>query len=353
MRGFSSGCGLLAGMLFASCAFGAIDGRVMNQTLGKPQAGATVTLYKLGQAGPEQIESVKSGADGRFHITQDAQGPGPRLVQAAYDGVTYNHILPPGSPSNDVTVEVYESSKKPGEAKVEQHVVVFEPVRGELMVSEWYIFRNSGKVTYNDVDGGTLRFYLPPTANGAVQVNGTAPQGMPVPQAAEKTSTPNVYKVAFAIKPGDTRIDVNYHVPFNAPGVFEGKVIEKNAPTRLVAPNGVSIKGDGIQSLGQEPRTKAAIYDVTGNSFKIEIAGTGSLQQGDDSASDDSGGGATYEQIPPKVYGGMKWILVLAFAILTLGFILLYRARVPETEKATAQAASKAPAKEKNERRRR
>jgi hypothetical protein len=345
--------GLVAGILFASCAFAAIDGKVINQTLGKPQGSATVTLYKLGQAGPEQIESVKSGADGTFHIAQDAQGPGPRLVQAAYGGVTYNHILPPGSPSDNVTVEVYESSTKPGDAKVEQHVVVFEPVRGQLMVSEWYMFRNSGKITYNDVDGGTLRFYLPPTANGAVQVNGTAPQGMPVPQAAEKTSIPNVYKVAFAIKPGETRIDLNYHVPFNAPGVFEGKIIEKSGQTRLVAPNGVTIKGEGIQSLGQEPRTKAAIFDVKGSGFKIEIAGAGTLQQGDDSASDDSGGGATYEQIPPKVYGNMKWILVLAFAILALGFILLYRAQIPETAKATAQAASKAPAKEKNERRRR
>jgi hypothetical protein len=115
----------------------------------------------------------------------------------------------------------------------------------------------------------------------------------------------------------------------------------------------VTIKGDGIQSLGQEPRTKAAIYDVKGSDFKIEIAGAGTLQQGDDSASDDSGGGATYEQIPPKVYGNMKWILVLAFTILALGFILLYRAQVPEAAKAAAQAASKAPAKEKNERRRR
>jgi hypothetical protein len=350
MKGFLT---TLLFMFTCSLAFAAIDGRVINQTLGKPQGGATVTLYKLGQAGPEQIESVKSGADGKFHITQDAQGPGPRLVQAAYEDVTYNTMLPPGSPSNDVTVEVYESSKKPGNAKVEQHVLMFEPVRGQLMVSEWFMFRNDGKVTYNDVDGGTLRFFLPPTANGAVKVNATAPQGMPVPQAVEKTSTPNVYKVAFAIKPGETRIDLNYNVPFNAPGVFEGKVIEKNAPTRLVAPNGVTLTGANIQALGQEPRTKASIYDVKGADFKVEIAGAGTLQQGDDSASDDSSGGATYEQIPPKVHGSMKWILVLAFTILALGFILLYRAQVPETAKATGPAAAKAPAKEKNERRRR
>jgi len=105
--GFGANRGLVAALLFVSCGFAAIDGKVVNQTTGKPQPGATVTLYKLGQAGPEAIESVKSGADGKFHITQDGQGPGPRLVQAAYDGVTYNRILPPGSPSNDVTVEVY------------------------------------------------------------------------------------------------------------------------------------------------------------------------------------------------------------------------------------------------------
>jgi len=350
--GFGSSGRLLVGLAFATCAFAAIDGTVINRTLGKPQAGATVTLYKLGQAGPEQIESVKSGADGKFHIAQDATGPGPRLVQAAYAEVTYNHILPPGSSSDNVTVDVYESSKKPGDAKIEQHAVLFEPVRGQLMVSEWYIFRNTGKVTYNDVDGGTLRFFLPPATDGAVQVNATAPQGMPVPQAAEKTGKPNIYKVAFAIKPGETRIDVTYHIPFNAPGTFEGKLLD-NAPTRLVAPNGVTLKGNGLQSLGQEPQTKAAIYDVKGPDFKIEIAGTGSMQQADDASDDSGGGGATYEQIPPKVYGKMTWILVLAFAILTLGFILLFRAQVPATAQAATQTASKSSAKEKNERRRR
>ncbi len=345
-------CGtILLALCLAVPALGAIDGKVVNQTTGKPQAGATVTLYKLGQAGPEQIESVKSAADGTFHISKDAEGPGPRLVQAAYQDVTYNRMLPPGSPSNNVTVEVYNSAKQPGAAKVAQHMVFFEPVRGQLMVGETYIFKNDGKTTYNDVDGGTLKFFLPPAANGAVQVNATAPQGMPVPQAADKTSTPNVYKLAFPIKPGETRIDVSYNVPFSAPGKFEGKVLYKGGPTRLVAPSGVTIKGDGLQSLGQEPRTKASIWDVKGNSFKVEIAGSGTLQPADDSAED--AGGAQIEQILPKLYDNMKWILALAFGILTLGFILLYRAQVPETAPAAPQGKPRSPAKDKNERRRR
>ena len=346
-EGWNLGFGrvVLAGILAASCTFAAVDGTVINQTTGKPQPGATVTLYKLGQAGPEAIESVKSGPGGKFHIAQDAEGPGPRLVQAAYQDVTYNHMLPPGSPSNDVTVDVYNSSKQPGDAKVDQHVVIFEPARGQLMVAEWYMFRNTGKMTYNDMDSGTLRFYLPPSANGAVKVNATAPQGMPVPQAADKTSTANVYKVAFPIKPGETRIDVNYTVPFNTPGTFEGKILYKGGPTRLVAPNGVTVKGDGIQALGQEPNSQASIYGVNGADFKAEISGTGSLEE--------DSGGATYEQIPPRVYGKMTGILALTFGILALGFALLYRARVPGTAEASAHEKVPAAAKGKNERRRR
>jgi hypothetical protein len=111
----------------------------------------------------------------------------------------------------------------------------------------------------------------------------------------------------------------------------------------------VTIKGDTIQSLGQEPRTQATIYDVKSNDFKVEISGAGALQ--DDTGED--AGGASYEQIQPRVYSKMTWILALTFGILTLGFILLYRASVPETAAAAAPETRIAPAKGKNERRRR
>src|SRR5215467_11030210 len=108
---------LAIGILLLPCALAAVDGIVTNQTTGKPQPGATVTLYKLGaQNGLESVESVKSDAQGHFEIHQDLQGP--RLLQAAYDGVTYNHMLPPGAPSSGVGLDVYNSATKPGDAKV-------------------------------------------------------------------------------------------------------------------------------------------------------------------------------------------------------------------------------------------
>src|SRR5579862_477021 len=86
-------------LLATSVANAAIDGTVINGTTGKPQPNATVTLFKVGGNGPESIQSVKSGPDGKFLITADAQGQGPRLVQAAFDGAVYNHMIPPGFPA--------------------------------------------------------------------------------------------------------------------------------------------------------------------------------------------------------------------------------------------------------------
>src|SRR5260370_22089530 len=135
----------------ASLASAAVDGVVMNRTTDKPQPGATVTLYKLGQKGMESVESVKSDAQGKFRIDQNLQGP--RLVQTAYDGVTYNHMLPPGRPSTGLSLDVYNAIQQPGAAKVMQHMVLLEPNGTELAVPETYFWMNTGKTTLYDPAG--------------------------------------------------------------------------------------------------------------------------------------------------------------------------------------------------------
>ncbi len=284
-----------------------------------------MTLYKLGQNGLESIESVKSDAAGKFRIDQNLKGP--RLLQSAYDGVTYNHMLPPNAPETGVALDVYNSAKQPGGAQVMQHMLILEPGGSELAVSEGFIWLNSGKTTFQDLDAGTLRFYAPPGAKG-IQVNATAPQGMPIRTAPSPTGQPDVYKIVFPIKPGETNIHVNYTLPFTSPGTFDGKVFYKGGPTSLIVPQGVSLKGEGLESRGQEPRTKASIYQTTETSFKVEIEGSGELKRGEAAESEQSSG-PQMTFVLPKLYDKMYWVLALSFSILLLGFILLYRAGQP------------------------
>jgi hypothetical protein len=322
----------------------AVDGTVVNKTTGQPQSGATVTLYKLGQAGMESVESVKSGAQGKFHIDQTPQGP--HLIQTAFDGVTYNHMLPPGSATAGVSLDVYNSSKQPGGARISRHFVIFQPSGAQMSVNEGFIFTNNGTTTYNDPDGGTLKFYLPTAAKGIVQVKATAPQGMPIDRAADKTNRKDIYKLDFPIKPGETSIQVTYLVPYSSGAVFEGKTVGKTEePTLLVVPNGVTLKGEGVENKGQEPRSQASIYSVASANYKVEIAGSMPAAAAADADSGDSG--PSLEEVSPKILQqNMKWILALALGILALGFIVLYRAQ--------PAAASPGPtAKGKNERGRR
>ena len=310
-------------LLTASIASAAVDGTVTNQTTGKPQPGATVTLYKLGENGLESVESVKSDAQGKFRIEQNLQGP--RLLQSAYGGVTYNHMLPPNAKTSGVALDVYESSpKQPGGAQVTEHMMLFEPSGAELAVRESYLWVNSGKTTFNDPQGGTLRFHVPAGAK-QIQVNATAPQGMPIRRAPEPAGEPNVYKVDFPIKPGESNIMVDYTLPFSSPGTFEGRTLYKGgAITSIVAPPGVTIKGEGVEFRSVEPRTKSSIFRTTATAFKLEIEGTGVLQrpQGETAEPPES----TIQFVQPKIYEKMWWILALASTILLLGFTLLYRA---------------------------
>jgi len=350
-------------LLFSSVASAAVDGTVTNSSTGKPQPGATVTLFQPTSQGPQFIDSVKTDAQGRFQITKEvpAAGGGPLLLQAVYAGVQYNKMLPPGTPTSGVAIPVFESSKRPGEARVDQHMILLEPAaNGNLQVSESYVFKNDGKTTWNDPDNGTLQFALPAAAQGKVEVNALAPGGLPIRKAPDPGSKPNTFKLDFPIKPGESRVDMQWSMPFNTPGVFEEHILTKGGETRVVAPVGVKFKGGDLKSLGQEPRTKAEIFATAGPDIKFDVQGTGSLN--DASADNTAAGGESaaagqpaLSMDLPKLYSltngsadllttimAVKWVLLSIFGMLATGFVLLYRKGNPMAEQnATEPKASK------------
>ena len=318
----------LAAFLLAANAYAAVTGTVTNQSTGKPQVGATVALYRLAtRTGLELIDQVKSDAQGNFNINQSPQGP--HLIRTAFDGVTYNHMLPPGQPTTGIPIEVYNASKQPGSAKVAKHMILLEPAGGQVQVSETYLFTNDGKTAWNDPDSGTLKFFLPKGA-GKPEVKATAPGGMPLGAQVNKTAKPDVFAVDFPIKPGDTRIDVTYAAPYTEGADYAGKVVTKDENTYLIVPNGITMKGDGLNDLGAEPRSQAHIYGLTANSYKVQLTGSvaaapPAADAAPDAAADDSG--PRIEQIMPRVNAKTIPIMAVALGILALGFALLYRAQ--------------------------
>jgi hypothetical protein len=309
-------------VLVAIPALAAVDGVVLNSTTGRPQPNAVISLVQPGQGGMQTLGSTKSDAEGKFHFDKELQGP--TLLQALHAGVLYNKMIVPGTPTSGLQVQIFDSTNKPV-AKVSQHFIVLQPGAGEMAVSEGILFQGDQNLTYSDPANGTVRFYLPPEAKGQVSVTINAPGGMPIQRSAEKTKEANVYKVDYPIKPGETRFDLNYVVPVTNPLVFSSKILHTEGASDLVAPNGVTLKGDDIELAGQEPKTQASIYRIKGASYKVEVAGTGSLQQAGAASSDEDNGMPTIQEVKPRIYDRLYWILGMAFGILGLGSVLLYR----------------------------
>ncbi len=318
----------LIALLASSCAlFAAVDGMVVNGTTGKPQSGVVVTLVQPGETGMQTIGSAKSDEDGKFNIDKPYP-PGPVLIQSLYAGVQYTQMLPPGSPTSGIPVQVFDATTSAESGKVAQHMILIEPGPAGLAISETFLCENQTKQTYSDPAKGSVQFYVPDAARGKIQVTVSAPNGMPVPRPAVKTKQPAIYKVDYPLKPGETRFDIVYTLPSSE--TFSGKRLDATTPTRLVTPPSVTLTGDGLDSLGQEPQTKAHIYDVKNAKFEVAIIGTGSLRQPDASAQQEDSGDADdgrpqIESGVARIYTQLPWVLGLTFAILGLGGVLLYR----------------------------
>ncbi len=310
-------------LLAAGALFGAVDGVVTNGTTGKPQANAVVSLLQPGQGGMQTLATVKSDAGGKFKIDKDYP-PGPALIQAIYGGATYNTVITPGTPSSGVQIKVYESTKDPSIGRAGQHMILLEPGTENVRVSETFMFENKTNTTFNDPAKGSARFYLPKNAQGKPQVTISSPGGMPITREAGKTSQPNVFKIDYPIRPGETRFDISYTLP--AGSSFENKLADPEMGTFLVTPPSVTLTGDGIDSLGEEPQTHAHTYRARAASYEVKLEGTGSLRAPENAAQQEEDNGSPKIEIASaRIYDRLPWILVLTFAILGVGGVMLYR----------------------------
>jgi hypothetical protein len=310
-------------LLAAAPIFAAVDGTIVNGTTGKPEPDTVVMLIQPTQSGMQTLGTTKSDAQGKFSFDNN-DASGPRLIQAIFQGVQYNKMVPPGMPSTGVEIPVFASSNKAGTAKETQHFIVLQPGEKEMTVSEGLLYVGDPNVTYYDPVKGSVRFYVPPEAKGPISVTVNPAGGMPIPRPALKTEVPNIYKIDYPVRPGETRFDLNYTVPTTSPMIFTDQLLHADAASNLVVPAGVTAKSDDLELAGTEPKTQASIYRIKSASFKVEVDGTGALQPQSEGSGDDNGQ-PQVQEVKPRIYESMYWILGMAFAILGLGSVLLAR----------------------------
>jgi hypothetical protein len=254
--------------MFSMAAMAEVSGVVRNAATGQPQAGVTITVTRVSEAGMQPVGSTKSGADGSFMLPDSPQLPA--LLQASFGGVNYNRMMPPGQMTTALEVNVYPAAKAVPGAGVSQHMVLYEPSADGVSASERYVVSNPSQQAWSNPGAGTVRFWLPAGLPEGLMASVKAPDGMPVRRPLQKKSA-NEYTLDFAIKPGDTEIDLEWSAPGRK---VSGRRLYASAMTKLVVPAGVSLTGSGLREVGVEPRTQAHIYDLSAANWDLNIEGT-------------------------------------------------------------------------------
>lgn len=345
---------LLVFLLGASSFAATLTGTVTNETTGKPAAGDDVALIDLSQ-GMNVKAQAKSGAKGEFSFTLDGAG-GPLLVRVTHQGVTY---FPPGGPIKpgvtSVDVPVYDSARKVDGVATNVTVMRVQADNGQLQVLQLVAVKNDSKPARTVAGDRTYEVYLPQGAE-IDQTLAQGPGGMPVQTSATPEGDTGKYSYNYAIKPGETRFEIAYHLPYSGEASFSPKITEKVQHFVVMMPKSMSFEAKDaakFSPMSDDPNSTVQVAtNVTpGADLAFRVSGTGVLQDeqqggGNQQASDGAMGEATADNRPgggmappsdaPDPLHNYRWPILGGLAVVLAGGAVFVVSRSNQQQGAAA-----------------
>src|SRR5580704_3039937 len=270
-----------------------ITGVVTNKTTNKPAAGDDVVLIRL-QQGMQEASRTKTDSHGRF--TLDVPDQGIHLVRVTHDKANYFRPAPPGTQS--VEVEVYNAAAKVKGVSSEADVMRLQTDESgkALHVVENFFVKNESSPPLTQFSDRPFEFYLP---EGAV-VEGSAalaPGGMPVQASPVPLGEANHYAFIFPIRPGETRFQISYRLPYGGSLKFAPRVMMPTDTIAIMMPKSMTFKpGPSAPYTPVTEETTAQTYVARSvqpsQALDFTVSGAGQMPR-DTAAAATTGGGAT------------------------------------------------------------
>jgi hypothetical protein len=280
----------VATLAAAANAQTSIKGTVTNKTTNKPAAGDDVVLIRLSQ-GMQESTRTKTNSKGAFTLEVPDPG-GVHLVRVTHDKANYFQPVQPGTDTIDV--DVYTAAAKvegiTGEADVMR--LQTDPSGSSLTVVENFFVKNDSTPPKTQFSDHPFDFYLP---EGAV-IEGSAalgPGGMPVRSAPVPVGDPNHYTFIFPIRPGETRFQVSYKLPYKGSLSFTPKPAMTTDTIAVMMPKSMTFKaGQNAPYTSVTEETTAQTYVARNVSpsepLGFTVSGTGELPREDNSPQGDA-----------------------------------------------------------------
>jgi hypothetical protein len=285
-------CSLL---VYAATALAApITGIVTNRTTGKPSAGDTVAVINTAQS-MDEIAKVTSDAQGHFSV--DAPNGGQILLHVTHGGAEYFKSVQPGSGSADI--DVYDSAKKidgiTGEALVFRAET--DAPGKTLNVAENFFVQNTSAPARTEYGGNTFDFYLPKGAQVS-ETLASSPGGLPTnSKVVPIDAASGHYAFTFPIRPGETRFQVAYSLPYSGKLIFGLKLSVPTGDVAVMLPKSMKFQGSAaFQPLNDPSVINSQSYDAhqpaLAQPVVFTLAGTGQLpEESAQGSGGQSGGG--------------------------------------------------------------
>jgi hypothetical protein len=292
---------------FSVSAFAdSITGVVTNKTTNKPSGGDDVVLIRLAQ-GMQEAARTKTDAKGRFTLEIPNGDNGLHLVRVTHDKANYFRPAPPGTQS--VEVEVFNAAVKVKGVSSEADVLRIQTDESgkALRVIENFFVKNESNPPLTQFSDRPFEFYLP---EGAV-VEGSAalaPGGMPVQASPVPLGEPNHYAFIFPIRPGETRFQISYRLPYSGSLKFAPRVMMPTDTVAIMMPKSMTFKaGPSAPYAPVTEETTAQTYVARNaqpsQALDFMVSGTGQMPRDTGSAATAGGGGAAGASAPAEAGG--------------------------------------------------
>ena len=343
-----------------------LTGTVKNGTTGKPAGGDDVVLLSLGQ-GMEEAGRTKADAKGHFSFKLDAQGP--HLIRVIHQDVTYHRMAPPGTTS--VEVEIYDVGKKVEGIEVVADIMRFQAGQGQLQVERTFAVTNNSKPPRTRMNERNLEFYVPDGAQiteaQAMTAGGQPVKSAPVPEGA---NAKNKYAFLFPLRPGETRFNVVYAVPYTGSVNIDPKSVYPLEHFVAIAPKSMEFSAapGATFQIAPYPGQPDANVEVasnagSGQTLAFKLSGEGTLAAPtEDGETSQGGGGGAAAQNESRPGGGLGppidapdplqkyrwWILGGFAAVLILGGVFV-ASRQQSTNRAALSKGKSLPVLEEDD----
>jgi hypothetical protein len=364
---------LLAAIFSLTLAMSAaqtLTGTVTNATTNKPAAGDEVVLINLTTT-MQVAASTKADASGKFSF-QLTGAPGPHLIRAIHQGVTYHQMAPPGITKADVNV--YDVAPKVGGLSVTADVIRFQADSGTLQGVRLFVVDNLSSPAKTQMNDHNFEFYLPAGAK-VEQVQARAPNGEPIRAEAVPQAEKNRYAIAFPLRPGETQFQLEFTLPYSGEIKIDPKLLYPAEHFVVVLPKSMQFKaanppsfesvkdptqGDNTMEVAKETKPGPSLaFTLQGNGVinePAESASSANQSQGVRDQPQDQppdqprpqgrdnrpGGGLGVPIDAPDALQQYRWPILGAFALLLAigGWVVTKRQPVTSAAAATSTSAS-------------